>query len=148
MSPISLGIDFSELEQLAKPPLVPDGTYEGTVEEIKETNWASGRPAWFVRIRILNRPDIKNPLVSQSVGLPWQDPAQGGQWDYSNTFSLVNLINGVHMQVAGKNIPDKESFYGKSGIIKVGHKPRKDDPEQIDQTVNWVVPRKGGGVVA
>ena len=148
MSPISLGIDFAELEQMAKPPLLPDGTYEGAVEKIEDGTQSTGRPMWFVRVRILNRPDLGNRQVTHMVTLPWQDPTQGGQWDYSNTFSLVNLINGVHMQVAGKNIPDKEAFYGKTGILKVGHRPRKDDPETIDQTVSWVVPRKGGGVVA
>jgi len=151
MSPIDLGIGFEEMEKLARPPLIPDGTYEFVVAKIEDSPvQQSGRPQWRCQLTIINRPDLVNRSVFYYCQLPWIDP-DSKQWDYSNTFGLVNFVNGTGMEIHGKSIPDKEAFQGRTGVMKVGHRTRKGtetDPEPtIDQSVAIVTKRKGGGVV-
>lgn len=152
MSPIDLGVGFEELERLAKPPLIPDGVYEFMVAKVEDSPVKeSGRPQWRFQLTIINRPDLINRSVFFYTQLPWIDP-DTKQWDYSNTFSLVNIINGTGLQIQGRELPDKEVFQGRGGVMKVGHRVRKGtegDPEPtIDQSVAIVTKRKGGGVVA
>jgi len=158
MAPIDLGIGFEELERMAKPPLFPDGSYEFVVEKVDDSPvQQSKRPQWRFQLRPVNRPDLesdskyKGRSLFYYAQLPWIDP-DTGRWDYTNTFSLVAIINGTGMQVQGTSIPDKEVFQGKTGVMKLGHRTRKGtegDPEPtIDQAVSIVTKRKGGGTVA
>lgn len=156
--PIDLGIGFEELERMAKPPLFVDGNYEFMIEKVDDSPvQQTGRPQWRLQLKPINRPDLeadpkyKGRSVFLYVQLPWIDP-DTKEWDYSNTFTLVNLINGTGMQVTGTQIPDKEVFQGRTGVMNLGHRTRKGtegDPEPtIDQKINIVTKRKGGGVVA
>jgi len=150
--PIDLGIGFEELEKLAKPALIPDGTYEFVVEKVEDSPvQQSGRPQWRFQLKIINRPDIVNRSVFYYTQLPWIDPDTKA-WDYSMTFGLVNIINGTGMTVQGTQLADKEVFQGRTGVMKIGHRTRKgteNDPEPtIDQSVAIVTKRKGGGTVA
>ena len=156
--PIDLGIGFDELDRLSRPPLFPDGTYEFVIDKVEDSPVKeSGRPQWKLTLKPVNRPDLESDSQFKGRGvflyaqLPWIDP-DTKQWDYSNTFTLVNLIKGTGMQVAGTQMPDKEAFVGRTGVMKLGHRTRKgteNDPEPtIDQQVSIVVKRGGGGVVA
>lgn len=152
MSPIDLGVGFEELERMAKPPLIADGSYEFVVEDVIESPVKdSGRPQWRFQLKIINRPDIVNRSVFYYTQLPWIDPINQ-QWDYSMTFALVNIINGTGMQIEGRSLPEMEVFKGRTGVMKLGHRVRKGteaDPEPIiDQSVTIVTKRKGGGVIA
>lgn len=149
---IDLGIGFEELERMAKPPLIPDGTYEFVVEDVTDSPvQQSGRPQWKFQLKVINRPDFVNRSVFYYTQLPWIDP-DTKQWDYSMTFGLVNIVNGTGMQIQGKVLPDMEIFKGRTGVMKLGHRTRKGtetDPDPtIDQSVAIVTKRKGGGVVA
>lgn len=146
--PIDLGIDFEEFEKMSLPPLITPGKYEFQVEtRADETTTMIGRPMWVFYLKIINRPDIPNRSLRYSCQLPWLDVSTG-KMDYSNTFALLNLIHGTGLEVRGSQLPDKEVFFGRMGVMTVDQKPRKNDPEMIDNTASIVTKRKGGGVVA
>ena len=154
MSPIDIGIGFEDLEKLARPPLVGDGTYETVVEKVEDSPvQQSKRPQWKVTLKIVNRiePELQNRFLFIYAQLPWIDPATS-QWDYANTFTLVNLITGTGMQIQGSILPEKEVFQGKPLIVRVSTVTRKgteNDPEPIkDNRVQIVAKKRGGGLVS
>jgi Protein of unknown function (DUF669) len=164
---IDLGIGFDELDRLSRPPLFSDGTYEFMIEKVESAHvQQSGRPQWRFQLKIINRPDLDNDpnykgrSLFYYAQLPWIDP-DTQQWDYTMTFGIVNMVKGIGIQVTSPN-PDqtgetfyglpREAFQGKTGPMKLSHRTRKGtegDPEPtIDQQINIVVKRGGGGVVA
>jgi len=156
MSPVELGIGFDELDDLSRPALVPDGTCEYSIAAVDDSPvQQSGRPQWRFRLKVINRPDLPNSSLFSYAQLPWIDP-DTKQWDYANTFTIVDIVKQAGIQVSQPN-PDptgatfygipREVFVGKTGVMKVGHKPRKDDPDTIDNTVRIVTKKKGGGSV-
>lgn len=151
--PIDIGIGFDDLERLAKPPLVGDGTYETVVEDVVDSPVKqSGRPQWKVTLKIVNRPEpeLQNKFLFVYAQLPWIDPATG-QWDYSNTFTLVGIISGTGMQIQGSMIPDKEAFKGRPLVVKVSKVIRKGtegDPEPTWDNRVQIVTKKKGGLVS
>lgn len=152
--PIDIGIGFEDLEKLARPPLVGDGTYETIVEKVDDSPvQQTGRPQWRVTLKIVNRfePEFQNRFLFIYAQLPWIDP-DTKQWDYSNTFTLVNILNGTGTQVQGTMLPDKEVFQGKSLVVKVSKQIRKGtehDPEPTwDNRVQIVTKKRGGGLVS
>ena len=154
MCPIDIGIGFDDLEKLAKPPLVNDGTYATVVEKVEDSPVKqSGRPQWKITLKIVNRvePELQNKFLFIYAQLPWIDPATQ-QWDYSNTFTIVNLISGTGMQVQGTQIPDKELFQGRPLVVKttkVIRKGTENDPDPTwDNRVSIVTKKKGGGLVS
>lgn len=154
MCPIDIGIGFEDLEKLARPPLVADGTYETVVEKVDDSPvQQSGRPQWRFTIKIVNRPEpeLQSKFLFVYAQLPWIDP-DTKQWDYSNTFTLVNIINGTGMQIQGNMIPDKEVFQGKGLVVRVSKVVRKGtehDPEPTwDNRVQIVTKKRGGGIVS
>ncbi len=141
--PIDLGMEFDEFEKLSQPPPVPPATYEFVVDSrAEEANTTSGRPMWIFYLKIINRPEFVNRSIRYSCLMPWDDPATG-QKDLSNTFNIVNLIRGTAMEVHGSQIPDKEYFFGRSGVMNVIQKPRKGDPEIINNQATVVTKRRG-----
>ena len=152
--PIDIGIGFEDLERMAKPPLVGDGTYETVVEDVADSPVKqTGRPQWKVTLKIINRPEpeLQNKFLFVYAQLPWIDPATQ-LWDYSNTFTIVNIINGTGMQIQGSSIPDKEVFQGRPLVVKVSTVTRKgteSDPDPIrDNRVQIVTKKRGGGLVS
>ena len=153
---IELGLSQAELEKEARPPLIPDGTYEFLVERIDEfhlnpdgTPTGDGRPRWVAFLKIINRPDISNRSARYSMPLTWKD--NSGQLITSGIGFLHDFLSGTGSQLQGTQLPPKETFYGRQGVMKIGAKPRaKVDPsdpneeEIIDNTVRIVVKRKGG----
>jgi len=152
--PIDIGIGFEDLEKLARPALVEDGTYETVVEDMTDSPVKqTGRPQWKVTLKIINRveSELQNKFLFIYAQLPWIDPTTK-QWDYSNTFTLVNLMNGTGMGVQGTMIPDKEVFKGRPLVVKTSKVIRKgteSDPEPTwDNRVQIVTKKKGGGLVS
>jgi len=154
MCPIDIGIGFDDLEKMAKPPLVPDGTYETIIDKVEDSPvQQSGRPQWRFGLKIANRmePEFQNRILFVYAQLPWIDP-DTKQWDYSNTFTLVNIINGAGMQIQGNMIPDKEVFQGRPLVVKVSKVMRKGtehDPDPTwDNRTQIVTKKRGGGLVS
>jgi hypothetical protein len=152
--PLDIGIGFEDLERMAKPPLVADGTYETVVDKMEDSPvQQSGRPQWKITLKIVNRvePEFQNRFLFIYAQLPWIDP-DTKKWDYSNTFTLVNLINGTGMQIQGNMIPDKELFQGRGLVVRVSQVTRKGtehDPDPIkDNRVQIVTKKRGGGLVS
>lgn len=144
--PLQIGIDFEEFEKLSRPPLIPDGTYEFMVDSrCDETTTAEGRPMWVFYLKIINNPTVGDRSIRYSCLLPWIDPVKN-TWDYSATFAIVDLINGTDMVIRGKELPDKEAFFGRTGVMKVGHKARKGEEDVVDNTAKIVTKRKGSRV--
>jgi hypothetical protein len=152
MCPIDIGIGFEDLEKLARPPLVPDGTYETVIDKVDDSPvQQSGRPQWKFTLRIINRPDLEvkgNRNLFVYAQLPWIDP-DTKQWDYTATFTIVNIISGTGMQIQGTQLPDKEVFQGRPLVVKVDQVTRKgteNDPEPIkDNRVRIITKKRGGG---
>ena len=154
---MELGIDFDQLEKEVRPPLVPDGIYDFQIADVTDSPvQQSGRPQWRFRLQIINRPDLPNRSLFVYAQLPWIDPDKK-DWDYSNCFSIVDIVNGADMQVTQPNPdPSGQTFYGipmemfkgRTGQMKVTHKPRKDEPETIDNVTRIVTKKKGGSTVA
>ena len=154
MCPIDIGIGFEDLEKMARPPLVPEGAYETIIDKVDDSPvQQSGRPQWRFSLKIANRmePEFQNRILFVYAQLPWIDP-DTKQWDYSNTFTLVNIINGAGMQIQGSMIPDKEAFQGRPLVVKVSKVMRKGtehDPDPTwDNRVQIVTKKKGGGLVS
>ena len=151
--PIDIGIDFEGLEKLAKPTLVPDGTYETVIEKVDDSPVKqTGRPQWRFSLKIVNRmeAELQNKMVFVYAQLPWIDPATQ-QWDYSFTFTLVDIVKGTGMQVVGTQIPDPEAFIGRGLIVVVGNQKRKgteSDADPIYDNTVKIVRKKGGGLVS
>lgn len=159
MSPIDLGLNQEQLEKEARPPLIPDGTYEFMVDHIDEfhlnpdgTPTNTGRPRWVWWLRIINRPDL-NRMARYSTPLTWRDP--NGELITSGIGFLHDILGGTGVRLQGTSLAQKETYYGRTGVMSIGHKPRPkqdpNDPEEeeiIDNTVRIVVKRKGGGGVA
>jgi len=157
---IDLGLNQDQMEHLSRPPLVPDGSYEFTVDHIDELNLnPDGTPDGLARprlvwwLRVINRPDI-NRMVRYSTPLPWKDP-KTGEIITSGIGFLNDILSGINVQLSGTKLAPKETYYGRTGIMKLGQKIRAKvnpaDPEEeevIDQSVRIVTKRRGGGVVA
>lgn len=155
---IELGLNQEQLEKEARPPLIPDGTYEFMVDHIDEfylnpdgspTN--ERRPRWVWWLKIINRPDV-NRMARYSTPLTWRDAE--GQLVTSGIGFLHDVLTGTGIKLMGTTLASKETYYGRTGVMAVGHKPRNkadpNDPEEeeiIDNTVRIVVKRRGGGVV-
>ncbi len=154
---IETGIGYEELEKLARPPLIPDGSYEFSIKNVEDSPVkGSGRPQWNFHLEIINRPDLTGRVAFYRAQLPWVDPTSN-QWDYLYTFGITDLVSGVGITLT-QPTPDpagltfygvpKEAFVGRTGVMKIGHRPRKDEPETIDNSVKIVTKKKGGGIVA
>jgi hypothetical protein len=152
---IDLGLNQEQLEKEARPPLIPDGTYEFMVDHIDEfhlnpdgTPTNDGRPRWVWWLKIINRPDL-NRMARYSTPLTWRDP--NGDLITSGIGFLHDILVGTGVRLQGTSLAQKETYYGRTGVMSVGHKPRaKADPndpneeEVIDNTVRIVVKRRGG----
>ncbi len=159
--PIDLGIGFEELEKKSAPPLIPDGNYEGTIEKVDSSPVkATNRPQWKFTIKLTDRvdlPEVKNRSVFVYAQLPWVDPSSG-QWDYDNTFAIVGIFGWTGLVPRVPNADPsgdtfygvmKEEFVGKHLLLKIGHEPRKDVPDEISNAIRVINKKKpSGGVVA
>ena len=146
MSPIELGIDFDELEKISRPKPIPNGEYEFIVDaRADESTTSEGRPMWIFYLKVMNRPDIGDRSVRYPCLLPWRNPATG-QMDYTNCFALVDLINGTQMIIQGKQIPDKEAFFGRTGVMNVTQKPRKGEEDVVDNVARIATKRRKSNV--
>lgn len=156
---IDLGLNQEQMEQLSRPPLIPDSTYEFAVDHIDEINLnpdgtptGEGRPRWVWWLRIVNNPSVPNRMARYSTPFPWKDP-KSGEIVTSGIGFLNDILAGIKAQISGTKLAQKETYYGKTGTMAVGHKTRAkmnpEDPEEeeiIDQTVRIITKRRGGGV--
>ena len=137
MPPIDLGLTYDEAMQIAKPAPIPDGRYEFTVESINDTPTNAGRPRWSWRLSILNRPDLGNRKLFYSTPLTWVNPATGER-DTSGLNFLISMLEGLGRPWTGKALPDKETFYGATGILAYSQKPNKIDPGTMDENIKII----------
>ena len=139
--PIDLGLSYEQAEEQSKFELIPDGTYEFSVDSCEDRIYESGRPALNWKLRLEDAGEFTGRTVFYSTPRPWINPEHPGEVDNSMIALLLNLCKAVRMTWRGTQLPEKESFYGMRGTCKIGHKPRKNDPETIDNTVKMVVPK-------
>ena len=156
MAPINIGIGFDALEKLVQPKLVPDGSYNTMIEKVDESPvQRTGRPQWRFQLRILDRPDLEAQGIRYLflyAQLPWIDP-DTREWDYSNCFTIVDIINTTGMMIQGAQLPDKEVFFGKPLPVKAEKRVRKGtetdlDGPTYDNSVKIITKKKGGGSVS
>lgn len=151
MSPIELGVGIDELERMASPTPI-NGAVELRIEEVDDAPVkATNRPQWRFRMVVLNRPDLPNRSVFVYAQLPWCDPSKGGEWDYLNTFTILNIMKATKLQPVKAN-PDptggdfyglpKEAFKGATLTAVVTTVPRSDDPDLMGDKVKIIVPKQ------
>jgi hypothetical protein len=142
--PIDLGIGQEQAQAESKPKPVPVATYEFVVAEIREVTTQAGRPGWNWFLRVVNHPDQHDRIVFYRTYFPWVDPMDG-QVKKDDLWKLTNIIDGTNswdLWSSSGQLADKESFYGRTGFMKVTQQARKDDPETIDNVANIVVKKK------
>jgi len=140
MSPIELGIGWGEMEKESRGKPLPDGTYEFIVNRIDESETAAGRPRWIWYLQVINHPSLNGRTVRYGTPLPWVD--HSGQKDASGVAFLFRILNGIGKQIMGTQLPDKESFYGAGGFMKVKGVPDRNDPDVIYNEAAIVQPKK------
>lgn len=155
---IELGLNQEQLEKEARPPLIPDGNYEFMVDHIDEfhlnpdgTFTNTGRPRWVWWLKIINRPDV-NRIARYSTPLTWRDSS--GELITSGIGFLHNILAGTGVRLQGTSLAQKETYYGRTGVMNIIHKPRAkanpndpDEEEIIDNEVRIVVKRRSSGNV-
>ncbi|MCZ7405408.1 MAG: DUF669 domain-containing protein [Candidatus Methanoperedens sp.] len=117
--PIDLGLEYDAAEKESKMEPVIPGTYEFMVDRIDEGNTKDGRPQWTWWLKIVNNPTYPNRVLPYNTVFPWIDPATG-QRDTKGIGLLVAVGDGIGSKWVGTILPDKETFYGKGGFVRVG----------------------------
>ena len=156
MLDMSVGKSFDELERDNAPTPI-NGTVEVLIDKVEDAPVRkNNRPQWKFTLKVVNRPDLPNRNVFMYAQLPWQDPAQGGAWDYSNTFTIVNIKNATKISIPDGAVPDpkgetlygipKQSFVGLGMVVNVMSVPREDDPDLMGDKVKIILPKKGGTI--
>jgi len=150
---IDLGISFDQAEKDSRPQPIADGTYEFIIHRIDEISSRDNRPGWRWYLTIINRPDIVNRSLIYNTYFPWTPPGSTEK-DASGLGMLVTILDGIGAKWNGTILPEKETFYGKTGVMKVGQRIRKMNPADPDEegvpenTVRIVTKRRGGATLA
>jgi hypothetical protein len=141
--PLDLGIGQEEMEALGRIKPINDGTYEFIIERPEIGSSNDGKPMWIFYLRVVNSPEYPNRSIRYGVVVPHIGP--DGKVDMGTAPGfLVPLNNEVGVFINWHEFPDpqdlpwvKSTYEGKGGFMAVGHKPRKGDPETIDNTVRY-----------
>jgi hypothetical protein len=149
MPPIELGISQEEMRDLSIIKPVPDGTYEFVVDHIDYLNLddqgdqidSSKRPGMVWWLKIINNPAYPNKMLRYYTPLSWRTPH--GEIETSGIGFLNDILTVLKVSLQGSQLPDREFFYGKGGVLKTTQKPRSNDPELIDNVIKMIVPKKG-----
>lgn len=125
---IDLGVNFEDVKDMDKFPVLPVGTYPFTVTKIdsKQTGAGSktpGRPMLMWTLNF-NHPETgqKVPLTYHTV-LPWLPPGQS-ELDVSGVGMLVSMCKGLGLPWAGTTI-DPQAYLGRSGTAAISQKKRQ-----------------------
>ena len=138
---IDLGIGYNQAKKDSSIAPVPANMYSFVVEEITLGESQAGRPKMTWWLRIENNPEFEGRRLPYNVSLPWVDPATGIHTTAGIGF-LVDIIEAIGASWGEDGtLPDVETFYGMRGFMRVGQKPRKGEPETIDNTIKF--PKKG-----
>jgi hypothetical protein len=121
MPTIEIGVDFSEMKDLDKFAIVPAGTYEFTVRDIKSKNSKAGRPMLTWSIQVTDPVSNSPTSVLYNTVLPWM---KDGQWDVSGCGMLVQVCKALGLPWTGRSL-DTEAYVGRNGNVDIIQKPRQ-----------------------
>ena len=118
MSPtIDLNVDYNDVKDSDKFPVVPGGTYAFVVKDIETTQAGSGRPMLNWQLTVTD-PDTNKPInVFHRTVLPWIPPGQTSL-DVGGVFMLVGACKGVGLPWEGGKITT-ENYIGRGGQVKL-----------------------------
>ena len=133
--PIELGIGQEQMDKESQVPPVADGTYEFVIDHVDVGNTLEGRPQLTWWLKILNRVEYPNRMLRYNTPLPWKDSK--GEIDTSGVSFLNSILKAVGVQVVGTQSPDAPAYQGMTGTMRVSQKKRKDNPDLIDNVVNF-----------
>lgn len=137
MSPtVDLGVDFSDVQDMDKFPVVPNGAYQFIVKNAQEVqsgpnSKVPGRPMikWSLEI---TDPDTGKPCnLFYNTVLPWTPPGQD-ELDTSGVGMLVAFCKAVGSPWTGQQF-DTETYLGLGGTVNVKQKTR-----QVNVNGQWV----------
>ena len=147
--PIDLGIGYDDAKKESGFEPLPAGTYAFMVESIEEGHTGElsktpNRPKWTWRLKVVGGEHDGRTLLYTTV-FPWSNPMTG-QRDVSGLGLLVAIAAGIGAMWEGTILPDKETFYGRSGFMRVGTKMRRKadpmDADVVDNTIKIVVAKR------
>lgn len=118
MPEIDLGVDFSDVKDEDKYPVVPNGTYPFIVkgvESVRSQN--TNRPMLKWKLEITD-PQTQRPLViTHNTVLPWTPPG-GTELVTSGVGMLVQICKAIGKPWTGKTIQTEE-YLGQTGRVMI-----------------------------
>lgn len=125
MPTIDLGVNYEDVQDLDKYPVVPGGTYTFIIKKAENMVTKSNRPKIFWALEITD-PDTGHPVsIPHNTVLPW---IKDGQQDVSGVGMLVQVCKAVGLPWAGGKI-NTDDYIGRGGKVEVKQvRARMQDP--------------------
>ena len=128
MTTIDLGVNFEDVKDADKFPVLPNGTYQFTVAKIdlKASGPASkipGRPMLVWTLTFTHPESGQKVNIFHNSVLPWLPPGQS-ELDISGVGMLVGVCKAVGLPWAGAQI-DPTAYLGRSGHAVVSQRTKQ-----------------------
>ena len=115
MPTIDIGVDFSDVQDMDKFPVIPNGTYPVTARNIDAKPSSKGRPMltwWFDAI---DEATGDKASIPYNTVLPWE---KDGEIDVSGCGMLVQVCKALGLPWTGKKL-NTEDYIGRSGMAEI-----------------------------
>lgn len=134
MPTINLGVNYDDIKDLDKFPVLPNGNYECTIKSVQLTNSKKGRPMLKCMLEFID-PSNNQPFQTGFYAvMPWIRPGET-ETDISGLGNLVGLlkVTGTEGFKPGSDI-DIDSWVGTRTVAKVVQVPGRTQ----DENGEWV----------
>jgi len=124
---VDLNVDFSQVQDEDKYPVVPNGEYDFTIVACDHATTQAGRPQIKWRLEVMD-PDTNKPVkIGYNTVLPWVTPE--GKQDAGGVGLLVSLCKAVGLPWTGTQL-DTDDYIGRIGRAVVVQKPGRVQNEE------------------
>jgi len=128
MPVVDLYVDYTDVQDMDKFPIVPNGVYEFTVKGLEPKTAKSGRPMLLWTITVSD-PETGQPVnVLNNTVLPWIPPG-ANEVDAGGVGMLVQSCKAVGMPWTGGKLAT-ENYIGRSGKVELIQKPKQIQNEE------------------
>lgn len=111
---------------------IQDGYYKAIIQDCTLTNTRKGNEMLVLKFKVEG--SSYTPTKFQLTEPIGNYSAAAIKRDIANIAKCFNVPEGS---------TDPDDFLNRKGFIKISHKPRKDNPEQIDLVISFPAPDKG-----
>jgi len=147
MPTIDLGVDYEDVKDQDKFPLLDNGTYEFRVKRIQEVKASNGRPMLKWSHAIINPTTGHDHTIFNNTVLPWVPPNET-ELDTGGVGMLVQQCKAVGLPWTGGKL-NTDDYIGRVGQLEIKQKTRQvkgpagtyvDDPngEQVNEIARFV----------